>query len=210
MKITEILKGIRACVNYLKYTFIISRSKFGCFEDNAIILPPFNAARPDLIFLRKNSYIDRNSLFLLLEGAIFEMKDNAECAPGLVVINNQHNSRVGQWMRESEMENYNSYGDVIVEEEASLGANVTLLSGVTIGRGAQVGAGSVCRNSCPPYSIVMGNPAKVVGFRFTPDEIMEHEKKLYPVEMRLKEDVLYDNYEKYYYNRRDEILNLLS
>ena len=210
MKIEKIYKGIRACINYFKYSFIVDASKFGCFEENAKILPPFDAARPELIFLRKNSYIDRNSLFLLLEGAIFEMKENAECAPGLVVINNQHNSRVGQWMRDSEKDKYNSYGNVIVEEEASLGANVTLLAGVTIGRGAQVGAGSVCRNSCPPYSIVMGNPAKVVGFRFTPDEILEHEKNLYPKEMRLAEDVLYDNFEKYYFNRRNEILNILS
>lgn len=95
--------------------------------------------------------------------------------------------------------------DVILEEDVWLGANVVLLNGVRIGRGAVVAASSVCRTKIPPYSIVAGNPAKVVGFRFTPDEIEEHEMKLYPSDARLSRTILDKNYKKYYLDRLKEI-----
>lgn len=68
---------------------------------------------------------------------------------------------------------------------ARLGANVTLLPGVTIGRGAQIGACSVVTKDIPPYAIAAGNPAKVIKFTFTPDEIIEHEKSLYSEDERI-------------------------
>lgn len=66
------------------------------------------------------------------------------------------------------------------------GANVTILKGVTIGRGSVVAAGAVLTKSCPPYSIVMGVPAKVKAARFTIEEILKHEQYIYPPEKRLK------------------------
>lgn len=45
---------------------------------------------------------------------------------------------------------------------ASLGSNVTILCGVTVGEGAIVGAGSVVTKDVPPYTIVAGNPARVL------------------------------------------------
>jgi acetyltransferase-like isoleucine patch superfamily enzyme len=53
-----------------------------------------------------------------------------------------------------------------------LGDNVTVLAGVEIGDGAIVGAGAVVTRSVPPYAIAVGNPAKVVRYRY-PDEIIE-------------------------------------
>lgn len=94
--------------------------------------------------------------------------------------------------------------DVIVEEEVWIGANVTILSGSLIGRGANIGAGSVIRGKVPPYSIVFGNPARVIGFSFSPEEIIEHEKTLYPEKERYTIDILNKNYEKYFLNRVKE------
>lgn len=51
---------------------------------------------------------------------------------------------------------------ITVEDHAWLGARVTILPGVTIGRGAVVGAGSVVTESAPPFSVVAGAPARVV------------------------------------------------
>jgi serine acetyltransferase len=99
---------------------------------------------------------------------------------------------------------------VIIEEDVWIAANVTLLKGVVVGRGAIVGAGAVCRNSVPPYSVVVGNPAKVVGFKFTPEEIIEHEKKLYPEEERLPMETLQKNYDKYFINSIKEIKQYLK
>ena len=46
---------------------------------------------------------------------------------------------------------------------ASIGSNVTIVAGVTIGRGALIGAGAVVTHDVPPYAIVAGVPARVLG-----------------------------------------------
>ena len=51
-----------------------------------------------------------------------------------------------------------------IEDHASIGANATVLPGVTIGRNAMVGAGSVVTRSVPANAIVVGNPARIVGY----------------------------------------------
>lgn len=79
---------------------------------------------------------------------------------------------------------------VVIEDDVWTGANVTILKGVTVGRGSVIAAGAVVTKSCPPYSIVGGVPAKVLKYRFTVDEILEHERVLYPEQKRLSRDEL--------------------
>jgi UDP-2-acetamido-3-amino-2,3-dideoxy-glucuronate N-acetyltransferase len=50
----------------------------------------------------------------------------------------------------------------LVKKGASVGANATILPGLTIGEGAMVGAGSVVTKDVPPRTLVVGNPARVV------------------------------------------------
>lgn len=50
----------------------------------------------------------------------------------------------------------------IVRRRASIGSNATILCGVTVGEGAIIGAGSVVTRDVPPYTIVAGNPARVL------------------------------------------------
>ena len=52
---------------------------------------------------------------------------------------------------------------IVIEDDVFIGARAIILKGITIGRGSVVGAGSVVTKSVSPYSIVAGNPAKVVG-----------------------------------------------
>jgi acetyltransferase-like isoleucine patch superfamily enzyme len=51
-----------------------------------------------------------------------------------------------------------------VQKGASIGANATIICGVTIGEYALVGAGSVVTKDVPPFGLVYGNPARLVGF----------------------------------------------
>jgi acetyltransferase-like isoleucine patch superfamily enzyme len=51
---------------------------------------------------------------------------------------------------------------VIIEDEVHIGANSVVTAGVTIGKRTQIGAGSVVTKSIPPFSIAVGNPAKVI------------------------------------------------
>ena len=51
---------------------------------------------------------------------------------------------------------------VIIEEEAHIGANSVVVAGVRIGKRSQVGAGSVVTKDVPPFSVAVGNPARVI------------------------------------------------
>ncbi|TND50697.1 dTDP-6-deoxy-3,4-keto-hexulose isomerase [Aeromonas veronii] len=57
-----------------------------------------------------------------------------------------------------------AFSKIIIEDYASIGANATLLPGVTIGTYAMVGAGSVVTKDVPAYAVVVGNPAKIIKY----------------------------------------------
>ncbi len=59
-----------------------------------------------------------------------------------------------------------SKGDVVIGNDVWIGAEAMILSGVTIGDGAVIGARSVVTKDVPPYAIVGGNPARVIRMRF--------------------------------------------
>jgi acetyltransferase-like isoleucine patch superfamily enzyme len=69
--------------------------------------------------------------------------------------------------------------EIIVEDDVWIGFGAIVLSGVTIGRGALIAAGSVVTSDIPPYAIAAGSPARKVGRRFTNEEIAAHEMALY-------------------------------
>lgn len=56
------------------------------------------------------------------------------------------------------------FGRTVIRRGASIGANATILPGITIEQGAMIGAGAVVTRSVPPNAIVVGNPAKIVGY----------------------------------------------
>lgn len=59
-----------------------------------------------------------------------------------------------------------SKGMTIIGSDVWIGKNATILAEVKIGSGSIIGAGSVVTKDVPPYAIVVGNPARVVGHRF--------------------------------------------
>ncbi len=87
-------------------------------------------------------------------GCIIE--DDVFCGPSMV-FTNVINPR-------SHVPRKNEYKQTLVRRGASLGANCTVICGVTIGQYAMVGAGSVVTRDVPDYAIVTGNPARVRGW----------------------------------------------
>jgi acetyltransferase-like isoleucine patch superfamily enzyme len=67
-------------------------------------------------------------------------------------------------------------GQIDISCDVWIGFGSVLLSGVSIGRGAVVSAGSVVMDNVAPYDIVRGNPAKCVGRRFSDNQIGCHER----------------------------------
>jgi len=68
-------------------------------------------------------------------------------------------------------------GDVIIGNDVWIGNNVTIMSGITIGDGAVLAANSHIVKNVEPYSIVGGNPAKFIKYRFS-KELIEHLLKI--------------------------------
>lgn len=68
---------------------------------------------------------------------------------------------------------------ITIDEDVWIGYGTVILSGVNIGRGSIVAAGSVVTKDIPPYSICAGNPCRILKQRFSEQEIIEHEKILY-------------------------------
>jgi len=88
---------------------------------------------------------------------------NCMIAQGCVFMPYQHGFADAQRpMREQPM---TSQGDIVVEDDVWLGANVCVMDGVTIGQGAVVGAGAVVTKDIPPYAVAVGAPAHVIRFR---------------------------------------------
>lgn len=87
--------------------------------------------------------------------------------------------------------------DVVIDYDVWIGSRVTVLSGVHVGRGATIAAGAVVSRDVPPYSVVGGVPAKFIKFNWSIDEIIAHEKALYPEESRLSREELWKLFEKY-------------
>lgn len=62
-------------------------------------------------------------------------------------------------------------GDVNIGNDVWIGSNVTIMSGIEIGDGAVIGTNSLVTKDVKPYSIVGGNPAKLIKYRFSEEQI---------------------------------------
>lgn len=71
---------------------------------------------------------------------------------------------------------FNEHKSIYIGNDVFIGANVVVLDGVSIGNGAVVGAGAVVTKDVPAYAIVTGVPAKILKYRFKPDQIEALEK----------------------------------
>lgn len=65
------------------------------------------------------------------------------------------------------------FDDTVIGNDVWIGSNAVILRGIEIGDGAVIGAGAIVTKDVPPYSIVIGNPARINRFRFDEDVIKE-------------------------------------
>ena len=84
------------------------------------------------------------------------LEEGIFCGPS-VVFTNVYNPR-------SMIERKNEYRDTLIKKGATLGANCTIVCGITVGEFSFVGAGALINKDVPPYALMLGVPAKQVGW----------------------------------------------
>lgn len=86
-----------------------------------------------------------------------ELEDYVFCGPSMVFTN------IKLPRSEFPQRGKKYYLKTLVKKSASIGANATIVCGVTIGEYALIGSGAVVTKDIPPYSLAIGNPARIVG-----------------------------------------------
>ncbi len=85
-----------------------------------------------------------------------ELEDNVFCGPSMV-FTNVYNPRC-------EVPRKNEYRKTLIKQGATLGANCTIVGGITIGEYAFIGAGAVVTGDVPDFALMVGNPARQIGW----------------------------------------------
>jgi acetyltransferase-like isoleucine patch superfamily enzyme len=159
---------------------------------------PFLCTNPKNVYLEENTRINPGCKIIIHTGR-FLLKKYSVIAYGCTIVTGNHTPTVGipQFIlghsHINDVEN-----DVVIEEDVWCGANVTLLSGAHVGRGAVIGANSLVNKPIPPYAVVVGTPARIIASKFTLEQIMRHERKLYPENERLSYQYLSELFSIYY------------
>ncbi len=195
MNIFYKISRLQQLIQYVQdkfWAFFIKRSMGHCGKN--VMIKPTTSIFKGL----ENIYID-NDVRIARYATIYSTHANVfigsktGIAPYLKIITGNHRiNNIGHFMFDGDInKNPDDDKDVVIEGDSWFGINVTILAGVTIGRGSIIAAGAVVTRSVPPYSIIGGIPAKVLKFRFTIEEVLEHEKVLYPEAKRFsKEDII--------------------
>lgn len=145
---------------------------------------------PQNIHLEDYTRIQNHLNFISYKGKLI-VKKYAAIGAGCIIIPGDHVPTVGvpQYLA-GKLHINDVDGEIVVGEDAWIGAGTILLSHCRIGRGAVVAAGAVVSKPVPPYAVVAGIPAKIIATRFSIEQILEHESILYPIEERMsKEDL---------------------
>ena len=158
----------------------IKKSALGGHGKNVTLGKRLRMSGAKNLFLGNNVSIGEDARFMCTRAKI-RIGDNVMFGPGVTSITGGHRTDViGRYMisiTDAEKRPEDDR-DIVFEGDNWVGANVTILRGVTIGEGAVIAAGAVVTKDVPPYSIVGGVPAKVIKMRFTEEEISEHKRLL--------------------------------
>tara|TARA_Y100001935_G_C17301710_1_gene509667 strand:- start:299 stop:799 length:501 start_codon:yes stop_codon:yes gene_type:complete len=107
-----------------------------------------------------NNVIIGNSVKIQNNVSVYEgveLEDYVFCGPSMVFTN------IKLPRSEFPQRGADFYAKTLVKKSASIGANATIVCGVTIGEYALIGSGTVVTKDIPAYSLVVGNPGRIIG-----------------------------------------------
>ena len=109
--------------------------------------------------LKLGKYVDiQTNCYIAANGGV-SIGEYTQISENFIVFSDEHLYDIGDYVPIS---NKKIKKPVKIEDFVILGANVSILPGVTIGKGSIIGMGSVVVGSMPPFSIALGNPARVI------------------------------------------------
>lgn len=179
------------------------RKDFGSMPVHSTIAYPCHIGFPKNLFVEDFVLIRHGLTVINAKNESVYIKKHTGIAPDVTIVTNNHISTVSVpivILAESHIKDKST--DVIIEEEVWVGTRATILAGVTLGRGCIVGASSVVTKSVPPYALVAGMPAKIIGVKFSLSDIERHEEALYPPNERLSHEELVSLFNQYYSDKR--------
>ena len=121
-------------------------------------------------------FLGENNFFMCANAPI-RIGSHTMFGPGVTVISGDHRTDIpGKYMVEISENEKKPENDLPITlcGDNWIGANTTILKGVTIGKGAVVAAGALVLKDVPPYAIVGGVPAKVLKYRFEGEALENH------------------------------------
>ena len=194
MGLVKVLKVIKKGFQSWYNCFVFPNlATFGFKAKTAHINLPSILVGANNIHLHDNVDIGPDSIIFAPHSKL-TIKKNSYSGPRLFISTGNHYSKVGKFSRfvtyqDKLTDGVNENWDVTIEEDVWIGANVSILC-KHIGRGAIIAAGAVVKKDVPPYAIVAGVPAKIIKMRFSIEQIIAHETKLYNPNERISEDQL--------------------
>jgi len=180
-----------------------NRKKFGAMPSHSTIAYPCHIGRIHNLFVEDFVKIRYGFTIINAENESIYIKKYTEIAPDVTIVTNNHRATVSipqVILGESHINDKNA--DVVIEEDVWIGTRATILAGVTLGRGCIVGANALVNKTVPPYALVAGTPARIIGVKFSLEDIEKHEEALYPPDERISHEDLAALFETYYKDKK--------
>lgn len=186
-------------IRAFKHGMMPSRSDLGSAGKNSMIGFPVYIASPKTIHMEENSVIRSGVNIQNTENEHVYIGRYTAIGMNVTIVTNSHRCTVGVPHCLLGASHINDTAkDLHIDEDVWVGTGATILVGGDLGRGCIVGACSLVTKPVPPYALVVGSPARIVGVKFTIDQILEHEKSLYPEKERFSREYLEELFAEYY------------
>lgn len=169
----------------------VHRKQFGSIHSTSRFDPICRVETPSTVFIEENTRIRSGIQIVNSPEEKVIIKKYSAIGPNCTIISGNHKSTVGVPHVLLGLSHINDrHTDIIIHEDVWIGTGVTILPGAEIGRGCIVAAGTIVSKPVPPYSVVVGSPAKVIGKKFELEDILKHEEVLYRPEERMTREEL--------------------
>ena len=155
--------------NYFRKIYWKSRLNFS--GNNLYVGSQTRFFSPDLVEIGNNVQISSSMIIDASDSKGIKILDNVAIAHGSYMRSANHNfDNIDQTIQSQghsakSIKFENKFYSIVIESDVWIGANTILLSGSHVGKGSVISAGAVISSKIPPYSIVFGNPGRVVGNR---------------------------------------------